>query len=131
MRSQDPVLELNKIKPRDHIKGIIPNSTVEIIEVKSHGDDCISVTFRYDENSESRHDERLLYKDDESRLEKTGTGISPKFDADSKLFRLVSEAFRIHLAYVFDTRLAVSISLVDPYPLGLTPSSLPCIEPPL
>ena len=114
------MLELNKIKPRDHIKGIIPNSTVEIIEVKSHGDDCISVTFRYDENSESRHDERLLYKDDESRLEKTGTDISPKFDADSKLFRLVSEAFRIHLAYLFDTRLAVSISLVDPYPHQLT-----------
>ena len=36
------------------------------------------------------------------------------FDGDGDLFRLVSEALRIHLAHLFDSALAVHTSLVEP-----------------
>ncbi len=47
---------------------------------------------------------------------------SPRFtwDADGSLFRLVSEAHRIRLAYLFDPRLAVHTSLVEPLPHQIT-----------
>lgn len=38
------------------------------------------------------------------------------FDGDGALFRLVAEARRIRLAYLFDPRLAVHLSLIEPLP---------------
>ena len=42
------------------------------------------------------------------------------FDGDGDLFRLVSEALRIHLAHLFDPALAVHTSLVEPLPHQIT-----------
>jgi len=42
------------------------------------------------------------------------------FDGDSALFRLLSEANRIRLAYLFDPLLAVHSSLVEPLPHQIT-----------
>jgi SNF2 family DNA or RNA helicase len=42
------------------------------------------------------------------------------FDGDGDLFRLVSEAKRIDLAYLFDPYLAVSTALVEPLPHQIT-----------
>jgi SNF2 family DNA or RNA helicase len=42
------------------------------------------------------------------------------FDGDGALFRLVSEAHRIRLAYLFDPVMAVHTSLVDPLPHQIT-----------
>lgn len=42
------------------------------------------------------------------------------FRGDGKLFRLVSEAHRIRLAYLFDPHLAVYTSLVEPLPHQIT-----------
>ena len=42
------------------------------------------------------------------------------FDGDGDLFRLVSEALRIHLAHLFDSALAVHTSLVEPLPHQIT-----------
>ncbi len=42
------------------------------------------------------------------------------FDGDGALFRLVSEAHRIHLAHLFDPLLAVHSSVVDPLPHQIT-----------
>jgi len=39
-----------------------------------------------------------------------------QFDAEPKLFRLATEALRIHLAHSFDPQFAVSVSQVDPLP---------------
>ena len=36
------------------------------------------------------------------------------------MLRLVSEAYRIHLAYLFDPLLAVHTSLIDPLPHQIT-----------
>ncbi|HPQ16105.1 MAG TPA: helicase-related protein [Bryobacteraceae bacterium] len=58
----------------------------------------------------------LLYRDREPSLEIVEAGRPWSFDGDGKLFRLVSEAQRIHLAYLFDPLLAIHTSIVDPLP---------------
>jgi hypothetical protein len=47
-------------------------------------------------------------------------GLPWSFDGDGTLLRLVSEAYRIHLAYLFDLLLAVHASLVEPLPHQIT-----------
>lgn len=44
------------------------------------------------------------------------SGSAFTFDASPRLFRLATEALRIHLAHVFDPQFAVSVSQVDPLP---------------
>ena len=55
-------------------------------------------------------DQELLYRDDEARLTVEQAGRAWSMDADGDLFRLVSEAKRISLAYLFDPFLAVQTS---------------------
>lgn len=45
---------------------------------------------------------QLLYRTDEARLEVATSGPAWSFDADGHLFRLVSEAYRFRMAYLFD-----------------------------
>ena len=63
---------------------------------------------------------QILYRDDEARLEIVEQGRPWSFDGDGDLFRLVSEALRIHLAHLFDSALAVHTSLVEPLPHQIT-----------
>ncbi len=113
-------MELKEIKPGNLIKGVIPNSLVEAISIKSHGSDVIQLTYREHNKPDSRPDDIMLFKDNEEKLELVVSERINEFNADPKHFRLASEAYRIHLAYVFDKRLAVSISLVEPLPHQLT-----------
>src|SRR5205823_2616892 len=77
------------------------------------GTGAITLTYRDDQG---RVGDQLLYRDDEARLEIEAPGAAFAFDGDGRLFRLVSEAMRIRLAYLFDPRLAVHLSLLDPLP---------------
>ena len=43
-----------------------------------------------------------------------------RFDADGRLLKLVSEAYRIQLGYLFDPRLAVHTSNIEPLPHQIT-----------
>ena len=61
-----------------------------------------------------------LYRRDEPRLEIVEVGRPWSFDGDGALFRLVSEAQRIRLAYLFDPVLAVHTSVVEPLPHQIT-----------
>src|SRR5205823_6289754 len=56
----------------------------------------------------------------EPRLEVVEVGRPWSFDGDGATFRLVSEAHRIRLAYLFDPVLAVHTSDVDPFPHQIT-----------
>jgi hypothetical protein len=58
--------------------------------------------------------EQILGRDMESKIEISQPGISWAFDADPSLFKLVSEAKRINLAYLFDPLLAVHTSKITP-----------------
>lgn len=73
----------------------------------------MTVTYRDDAGAVG---EELLYRDDEARLTIESAGQAWAFDADPYLFRMVSEALRVRLAYLFDPYLAVHTSNIDPFP---------------
>ncbi len=99
------------------VKGIIPNATVTIIDVQWHGNDVLEATFK---SSDGTLGSELLYRDREPTLEVSENGRPWSFTGDGNLLRLVSEAMRIKLAYLFDPVLAVHTSLVEPYPHQIT-----------
>ena len=72
------------------------------------------------QTSDGTTDQEILYRDREHALELVETGKPWSFTGDGALFRLVSEAQRIQLAYLFDPVLAVHTSLVEPLPHQIT-----------
>src|SRR5260370_19439112 len=98
-------------------RGISPEGVVTIVDVKWLGTVAIEVTFK---DSAGRLGNELLYRDREPTLEVAEAGRPWSFDGDSALFRLLSEANRIRLAYLFDPLLAVHTWLVEPLPHQIT-----------
>ena len=99
------------------VKGILPESLVTVVDVKWIGTVAVEVTYK---DSAGRLANELLYRDREPTLEIAAVGRPWSFDGDGGLFRLLSEANRIRLAYLFDPLLAVHTSLVDPLPHQIT-----------
>jgi superfamily II DNA or RNA helicase len=99
------------------VRGILPDGLVTISDVRWIGTVAIEVTYK---DSSGRLGNELLYRDREATLDVVETGRPWSFDGDPALFRLISEANRIRLAYLFDPLLAVHTSLVDPLPHQIT-----------
>src|SRR6266567_6342099 len=99
------------------VKGILPDTLVTVVNVEWHGDVAITLTYR---DAAGRVNNEILYRDREPSLEIATVGLPWSFDGDGALLRLVSEAYRIHLAYLFDPLLAVHTSLVEPLPHQIT-----------
>lgn len=109
--------KLEDIKRNALVKGLNPSGVVSILNVQWHGSDVVEVTYR--DLSGKDHSE-LLFRDRETDLEITEAGTPWAFDSDGELFRLVSEAYRIRMAYLFDPWMAVHLSQVDPLPHQIT-----------
>jgi len=99
------------------VKGILPDSLVTVIDVKWYGSSAIELTYK---DASGRLGHELLYRDREPTLEIASAGRPWGFNADGALFKLVSEAYRIRLAHLFDPLLAVHTSLVEPLPHQIT-----------
>ena len=99
------------------VKGVLPNGLVTVVDVKWVGTLAVEMTYK---DAEGRLGHELLYRDQEPVLEVEEAGSPWSFDGDGGLFRLVSEAHRIRLAYLFDPLLAVHSSLVEPLPHQIT-----------
>ncbi len=99
------------------VKGILPDGLVTVVDVKWIGSVAIELTYK---DSSGRLGNELIYRDREPTLEVVTVGKPWSFDGDGSRFRLVSEARRIQLAYLFDPLLAVHTSLVDPLPHQIT-----------
>jgi len=109
--------KLEDIKPNCQVKGLLPNDTVTILNTKWVGADIVEVAFR---TSSGSLREELLFRDRQNDLEVIQPGAAWGFDADPAMFRLVSEAYRIRMAHLFDPWLAVHLSQVDPLPHQIT-----------
>ena len=96
------------------VEGIVPSVAVSVVSVKWHGSS--SATLVYRDDHAGNVGQQLLFRSDEHRLRVVEAGRQWAFDGDGHLFRLVSEAQRIKLAYLFDPLLAVHISNVVPLP---------------
>jgi len=99
------------------VKGILPDSLVTIIDVKWIGTVAVELTYKAPSGALGNE---LLYRDREPTLDIDVEGRPWSFDGDGGMFRLVSEAQRIRLAYLFDPLLAVHTSLVEPLPHQIT-----------
>jgi hypothetical protein len=107
------VARLEDLTPGARLRGVVPDGAVNVVHVDWHGTEAVTLTYRQDGGGVGH---QLLYRDDEVRLEVEAPGAVFAFDADGKLFRLVSEAHRIRLAYLFDPLLAVHTSVLEPLP---------------
>lgn len=93
--------------------GIAGNAPVNVIAVKWHGNAVLEITFK---DAKGLLASQLLYREDEERLSVADGSLPWSFDADANLLRLASEAYRIHLAHIFDPYLAVHTSEIEPLP---------------
>jgi len=109
--------KLEDLQPNAAVRGILPNALATVVSVHWHGSDVIELTYKTPTGQVANE---LLYRHDEPRIEVVEQGRPWSFDGDGALFRLVSEAQRIRLAYLFDPVLAVHTSLVDPLPHQIT-----------
>jgi SNF2 family DNA or RNA helicase len=109
--------KLEELTPNASIKGILPDCLVTVVSVQWFGSDAVELTYK---DPGGKVANRLLYRDDEPRIQVVEKGRPWSFDGDGALFRLVSEAHRIRLAHLFDPVLAVHTSLVDPLPHQIT-----------
>ena len=110
--------KLDELSEGVKLKGILPNTTVTVERVSRCGADAVTLIYRADDSGHLG--DRVLYRSDEAQLELITQKYPWRFDADGALFRLVSEALRIHLAYLFDPFLAIHTSQVEPYPHQIT-----------
>src|SRR5208337_4466168 len=111
------MIKLEELQPGAAIRGIIPDAIVVVVSVQWFGSEALELTYK---TPTGRVANELLYRHDEPRIEVVEQGRPWSFDGDGALFRLVSEAQRIRLAYLFDPVLAVHTSIVDPLPHQIT-----------
>ena len=109
-------MKLESIVPGGHLTGILGDGPVEVIATRAYGPDAVEVTCKGPDGLA----QRILYRDDEPRLGEVAPARRFAFDGDGRLFRLVSEALRIRLAYLFDPYVAVNASQIEPLPHQLT-----------
>lgn len=99
------------------VRGIIPNQSVSIVNLEWHGRNAVEVFFK---RADGQVGTLLLYREDEPRLEIIQAQNRWSFNIQGELLRLTSEAYRIHLAHLFDPVLAVHTSLIEPLPHQIT-----------
>ncbi|HWP63647.1 MAG TPA: SNF2-related protein, partial [Candidatus Binatia bacterium] len=99
------------------VRGIVPGTTVTVVAVDWLGPTALELTYK---TPAGRVDHRLLYRDDEPHLELLERPAAWGFDGSGDAFRLVAEAKRIDLAYLFDPYVAVTTALVEPLPHQIT-----------
>lgn len=111
------MLKLEEVKKDSIIKGIEPNQNVRVMTVEQAGGSAITVIYK---TGEGKIAERMLFRTDEPNLYLAEDGRHWAFDAPGDDFKLVAEAYRINLAYLFDPMMAVHTSNVDPLPHQIT-----------
>ncbi|AFY89240.1 helicase-related protein [Chroococcidiopsis thermalis] len=111
------MVRLEELTKGTQVGGILPNNLVTIVDAQWHGSDVVELTYK-DASGSLGHE--LVFRDREPTLELVTEGTPWSFTADGANFRLVSEAYRIRLAHLFDPLLAVHTSLVEPLPHQIT-----------
>lgn len=109
--------KLEELRPGSIVRGLIPHQDVEIISTKWYGNTAIDITYR---DGSGNLGNQIAYRDDEGLFEVLSEGERWSFDGDADAFRLLSEAYRINLAYLFDPYLAVNTSSIEPLPHQIT-----------
>ncbi|MBE0481519.1 MAG: DEAD/DEAH box helicase, partial [Dehalococcoidia bacterium] len=105
---------LEELSPGAVVDGVRSDGPVTVVSVQWFGQSAVELTYKLEATGAVAN--QLLYRTDEERLRISEGRRHWAFDGDGDLFRLVAEAKRIRLAYLFDPRLAVHVSQVEPLP---------------
>ncbi len=108
---------LEDLKPGVHIRGLIPGEAVSVIDAQWHGSAAVEFTYK---RADGQPGSQLLFRGDEAELELEEGATTWAFAADGNAFKLAAEAYRIHLAHLFDPVLAVHTSQIEPLPHQIT-----------
>ena len=103
---------LEDLQTGARVRGLTPEGITTVKAVQWYGDHGVEVIFEAGGHLRNR----LVYRTDEPTLELVAGGRPWSFDGDGELLRLVSEALRIRLAWLFDPYLAVTTSVIEPLP---------------
>jgi superfamily II DNA or RNA helicase len=106
-------IRLEDVTPGVVLVGVVGDGAVTAVAVQWIGANALRLTYR---TGEGRLDERLLYRDHESRLALAKVSAAYDFSADAVTFKLAAEALRIRMAGRFDPMLAVHTSDLEPLP---------------
>ncbi len=105
--------QLENVTAGTRCTGLASSGVATVESAQWIGQQALKVIFR---DGGGQLGERLLYRDDEPSLELVEMGRPWSFDGDGELLRLVSEAYRINLAWLFDRYVAINTSLIEPLP---------------
>ena len=111
------MLKLEEIEKNAAITGIDPGHVVRVVTTELVGDNALTVYYK---TPDGRVLERMLFRTDEAQLSRALVGRPWAFDAPGAAFKLAVEAYRIHLAHLFDPMMAVHTSNVEPLPHQIT-----------
>ncbi|HKM38908.1 MAG TPA: DEAD/DEAH box helicase, partial [bacterium] len=95
------------------LTGLVGDTPVTVMTTTWHGNAVLEITFQ---DGQGELKSQLLYRQDEPRLTVVDPGLPWSYTADAHRFRLVSEAYRIQLAHLFDPYLAIHKSALEPLP---------------
>jgi SNF2 family DNA or RNA helicase len=107
------VARLEELQAGTRVIGLMPGPAITVKSATWIGQQAVELVF---EDAKGALHKRLVYREDEHTLEIAQAGRPWSFDADGHVFRLVSEAHRIKLAWLFDPYVAVTASSVEPLP---------------
>lgn len=111
------MVQLEDLKAGASVKGLSPTGTAKVVQVEWFGNQAVKVTF---EDVTGTVKNRLVYRNEEPSLAVVAAGRPWSFDGDGSLLRLVSEAYRIRLAHLFDPYLAIHASRIEALPHQIT-----------
>ena len=109
--------KLEDLRTNASVKGILPDCLVTVVSIQWFGSEALELTYK---DPSGKVANELVFRHDENRIEVAQEGHPWSFDGDGELFRLISEAHRIRLSYLFDPLLAIHTSLVEPLPHQIT-----------
>jgi len=119
------MLKLEEIHKNASVNGIEPAGVVRVVTTEPVGDHALTIYYR---TADGKLAERMLFRSDEASLSLAEAGRPWAFDAPGDAFKLGLEAYRIHLAHLFDPMMAIHTSNVEPLPhqiSGVYESMLP------
>jgi superfamily II DNA or RNA helicase len=106
-------MKLEDVTAGAQVTGITGDTPVTVVATTWIGGNALRLTYR---TASQKLDERLLYRDHESRLELARGSAAYDLTADAASFKLAAEALRIRMAGRFDPMLAVHTSELEPLP---------------
>jgi len=106
-------VRLEELQTGTRVRGITADGVASVVSIDWSGNHAVNVVYR---DQAGALGERLLYRDDESQLALEAAGRPWSFDGSGELLRLVSEAYRFRLAWLFDPYVAISTSAIEPLP---------------